>query len=154
MVLDRDLESPEITHAEVQRQLLVNRCDNGRLTQMVERTSRLEREARQQVVQSTLIRNIALAAKPYRSYPEVNLFKARMKRAQRGIEDRSPCLIIVGPSMFGKSAFARSIYTNPHVVSCQGITEPNLSGLDAEKHNCVILEELDVDVMTTNKELF
>ncbi len=56
--------------------------------------------------------------------------------------------------MFGKSAFARSIYTKPLVVSCQRNSEPDLSGLDAEKHNCVILEEMDVDVMTTNKELF
>jgi hypothetical protein len=144
----------KICHQEAVNQLLLNRCDNGRHTQTIERVSRLEREARQQVQQGALKCNIALAAKPYKSYAEVNLFKARMIRAIRRIEDRSPCLIIVGPSMFGKSAFARSIYTNPHVVSCQGITEPNLSGLDAEKHNCVILEELDVDVMTSNKELF
>jgi hypothetical protein len=144
----------KICHGEAIKQLLLNRCDNGRFTQMIERVSRLEREGRQQVEQGALKTNIALAAKPFKSYPEVNLFKARMIRAIRRIEDRSPCLIIVGPSMYGKSAFARSIYTNPHVVSCQGITEPNLSGLDAEKHNCVILEELDVDVMTTNKELF
>ena len=56
--------------------------------------------------------------------------------------------------MFGKRAIARSIYTKPLVVSCQGISEPPLSGLDAEKHNSVIMEELDVDVVATSKDMF
>ncbi len=56
--------------------------------------------------------------------------------------------------MFGKSAFARSIYIKPLVVSCQGASEPDISGLDAEKHNCVIMEELDVDVVATSKDMF
>ena len=74
----------KITHAEAQRQLLLNRCDNGRLTQMIDRTSRLERETRQQELQNALQNNIALAAKPCKSYPEVNFVQgpheARPKR--------------------------------------------------------------------------
>ncbi len=121
---------------------------------MIERTEKMERADRQQVRRGNLQNHVAVTSKPYTGYAEVNLFKARMKRAQRGIEDRSPMLVIVGPSMFGRSAFARSIYNSPHAVSCQGVAEPNLSGLDSEESNCVIMEEIDVDVVTNNKELF
>ena len=84
---------------------------------MIEGTEKMERADRQQVRRGNLQNHIASTSKPYTGYAEVNLFKARMKRAQRGIEDRSPMLVIVGPSMFGRSAFARSTYNSPHAVS-------------------------------------
>ena len=114
----------------------------------------MERADRQQVRRGYVQHHIALTSKPYTGYAEVNLLKARMKRAQRGIEDVFLMLAVVGPSMFGRSASVRSIYNAPHAVSCQGVAEATLSGLDSEEPNCVIMEEIDVDVVTNNKELF
>ena len=51
------------------------RCDDGKRTQMIERTEKMERADRQQVRQVDLLDHIALASKPYTKFAEVNLFK-------------------------------------------------------------------------------
>eukprot|EP00969_Alexandrium_andersonii_P340423 15046951-Alexandrium_andersonii.AAC.1 len=52
--------------------------------------------------------------------------------------------------------FAQGLWgvENTLVVTCQGVTEPNLRGFKRSQRKCIVFDEIDTSVATNNKQLF
>ena len=75
----------------------------------------------------------------------------------RVLDDRYKLLLLHGPSQTGKTALAKHLYGKEwtFVVDVQGATAPDLRKFDAEKHRCVVMDEMSAGagLILDNKKL-
>lgn len=93
--------------------------------------------------------------KPSRVVPEV-LNWMQSFQEQWGKSTRFPFLVLDGPSQFGKTMFAKSLFGPERtlVLSCQGVAQPNVKGFDRGKHAAIVMDEADHLMVFNNKQLF
>ena len=86
--------------------------------------------------QKTLERAQRLMAKrlPFKSYPEVDTFLEQYKFEA----DRYKFLVITGPSRYGKTSFAKSLFKNPFIHPCA----IDWYSYDDEEHDAIIFDDV------------
>ena len=97
---------------------------------------------------------------PFKFIPEVELWKLQFGSDERwsmyGRESRSKFLVLHGPSMYGKTQYAKSLFGFEHtlVVQCQNVDVPNLQAFRRSKHKAVIYDECPSTLIVKHKALF
>lgn len=93
--------------------------------------------------------------KPNKVVQEVLAWQARMGDAF-GTATRCPFLVLSGPSLFGKTTFAKNLWGAERslVLSCQGVKQPNMKKFRREQHKVVIFDEAHHSMVIGNKQLF
>ena len=73
-----------------------------------------------------------------------------------GSRSRFPFLVLHGPSQYGKTSFAVSIFgpAATLVVSCQNVQQPNLTRFDRTLHKCLVFDECEPELVLNNRQLF
>ena len=94
---------------------------------------------------------VAKDDKPFKRIPKVNKWKQSYKKKRR----RYKFLVLDGDSMFGKSAFATSLYGEAKTVliDCSGGQEPDGRGYDFFTHQCIIFDEMPLRSVIKHKRL-
>ncbi len=72
-------------------------------------------------------------------------------------EWRYPFLVLEGPSMVGKTQFARNLASTAEAVleiDCAGATEPDARGFQAQVHEVIIFDEASATMVLRCKKLF
>ena len=94
----------------------------------------------------------------WKSFPIVEEWKRQYLPASRGGPSiplrRFKFLVLHGPSRFGKSAFAKSLFPQCLVLQSQTCQEPYLRPFKRALHASVLFDELDWRVIVSNKLLF
>ena len=73
-----------------------------------------------------------------------------------GSRSRFPFLILHGPSQYGKTSFAVSLFgpAETLVVSCQNAQQPNLTQFQRSRHKCLVFDECEPELVLQNRQLF
>jgi len=103
-------------------------------------------------------KRLAHLVKPFRTILDVELWKLQYKSDQTGgpSASRFKFLVLNGPSCYGKTQFAKSIYGEKEtlLVPCQGVVQPNLKDYVNTKHKCIVYDEISSKTIVKNKALF
>ena len=127
------------------------------LTRLLDNLNRLRREretAAMLQTQAETEKLLALHKRPFRELPEVTEWLATF----REVKPRYKFLVLEGPSMVGKTHYARSL--SPNGVSavfeadCAGKNHPDLRALNASVHDTIIFDEASVQCVLLQKKLF
>ena len=116
---------------------------------------RLERDAA--AVQTSVNQTMAALAgkqKSFRKVPEVDAWLRTFDECCM----RYKFLVLEGPSMVGKTNFARSLspsgLTGVLEVDCAGKDHPDMRAFEVSKHDLVIFDECPASAVLLNKKLF
>lgn len=73
-----------------------------------------------------------------------------------GKDSRFKFLVLTGPSSFGKTQYAKSLWGSDYtlVVNCQNVMEPNLKAYSRRKHKAVIFDECACSTILFSKVTF
>ncbi|CAE7310316.1 unnamed protein product [Symbiodinium sp. CCMP2592] len=73
-----------------------------------------------------------------------------------GTRARFPFLVLVGPSQYGKTEYAKRLWGAERtlVLSCEGIRQPNLKGFQRQVHKCIVFDEGNEEMILSNRQLF
>ena len=89
--------------------------------------------------------------KTFKEVFEVELWKDTYSRSifNGGNETRFKFLVLEGPSRFGKTRFACSLFgmANTFLCQCQGVSQPSLTAYDPRVHKCIVLDEPSRDLV-------
>ena len=93
------------------------------------------------------------------SHPGIKEFLPQFDDSRYGVDHRKKCLLLIGDSQQGKSYKAVSLFDQEQTlkVSCQGLPSgvlPSLGRLDRDKHRAIVWDEIRVDQVLNNRELF
>ena len=91
--------------------------------------------------------------KPQKTYPAVEIFKRQFDQAIH----RYKFLVLSGPSMVGKTAFARSL-CDPGCetleINCASGAEPELRAYRLRKHGLILFDEIVASQVACQRKLF
>ena len=98
---------------------------------------------------------LLMKLKPFRIIPEV-IEWVRMFVQGYGKMTRFPFLVLDGPSMYGKTRFAESLFgpANTLTLSCQGISQPNMKAFERGRHEAIVFDEAHHRMVFSSKQLF
>ncbi|CAE7662212.1 unnamed protein product [Symbiodinium microadriaticum] len=73
-----------------------------------------------------------------------------------GTRARFPFLVLVGPSQYGKTEYARRLWDAARtlVLSCESIRQPNLKCFQRQVHTCIVFDEGSEEMVLSNRQLF
>ena len=83
-------------------------------------------------------------------------YKRDVPNAMYGVKARFKFLVLNGPSCYGKTQFAKSIFgvDNTLLVPCQNISSPCLKDYRRGVHKCIVFDECSSSIVVQNKMLF
>ena len=106
---------------------------------------RVQRKSMMEESQSILAK-LAQQARPFRVLPQLEEWKRQFlpvgsPGGPQAYKQRFTFLVLTGPSMYGKSSFARALWPNPYYLNVQGTVEPDLRAFDRRVHSHIIHDE-------------
>ena len=80
----------------------------------------------------------------------------RMFQGRYGQSTRFPFLVLTGESRMGKTRYAVNLFgsTRTLVVSCQGVSAPDLRKFSRAEHKAIVMGEADYKLVIGKKALF
>lgn len=92
---------------------------------------------------------------PFEKVDAVEAWKEELK-TQYGNAGRFPFLVLNGPSQFGKTRYAQSLFGKESslLVSCQNVAVPNLRSFQWGVHKAIIYDEANAQMVVDNKAIF
>ena len=83
-------------------------------------------------------------------------YKRDVPNAMYGVKARFKFLVLNGPSCYGKTQFAKSIFgvDNSLLVPCENISSPCLKDFRRGVHKCIVFDECSSSIVVQNKMLF
>ena len=113
------------------------------------------KQRREAAMREVLEVRLSHLQKPPRCLPEVTEW-LQLFTAGFGSRSRFPFLVLHGPSQYGKTSFAVSIFgpAATLVVSCQNVQQPNLTRFDRTLHKCLVFDEAEPELVLNNRQLF
>jgi hypothetical protein len=92
-------------------------------------------------------------------HPVVDKWVASFSPSAWGARRRWPSLILLGPSMVGKTCRAVDLWGHEKTlkVSCNGLQNgllPSLKDFDRERHSAIVFDELQPEQILANREIF
>ena len=89
--------------------------------------------------------DIEASQSAFRIVPEVEAWKASLSVRVNDagvLKSRQPFLVLVGPSQFGKTSFARRLFRTPYFLEMQQQKEPDMRAFVRGKHDSIVLDEV------------
>ena len=155
--IKNQLAKRKITISDAIREAIESR-DSARsfvteLEWLMQKESELFQKERALFLQS----QVKQGQRPFKPDPAIVLaWKDQYNPARVVTMSRFRPLVLEGPSRFGKSSYALSMYDpgTVLVLNCQDVKEPNLKSFDLQKHQAIIFEEASGAMIVANKMLF
>jgi hypothetical protein len=94
----------------------------------------------------------------FRSHPQILEWQKQFEAASKSRALRFKPLLLQGQSQSGKTRKAISLWGHARtlVVNCQGLQNhlPSLKGFDAQRHSCILFDEVNSRQVLSNKMVF
>jgi len=125
----------------------------------LESLARREAEWDERIEQACVCRRLCLLQQPFRTHPAVEKWMEQYAPSSLSVSSRFRCLLLLGASMQGKTSYAMSLFgaENTLKVSCSACPAgvmPSLRDFDRARHQAIVFDELQVDQVLSNRELF
>ncbi len=136
-------------------QMQLVECRGERAPDLCEKIRRLEAWRQQEEEQQQRLEVLAhWEKKAWRPVPEIREWREQYTRRPHPV--RYKFLVLVGRSQVGKTRFAMDQWgiERTLLVSCEGAQTPNLKRFDRAKHECIVFEEIRVDMVLKNRAVF
>ena len=95
---------------------------------------------------------------PFRDHPVVNEFLSQFDQRHYGVKGRFKFLVLVGPSVQGKTSKGLSLFPGETLKVCCGACEigvmPSLSGFNRHVHRAILFDEIRPDIVLKHREVF
>ena len=113
------------------------------------------KQRREAAMREVLEVRLSQLQKPARCLPAVTEW-LQLYTDGFGSRSRFPFLVLHGPSQYGKTSFAVSIFgpAATLVVGCQNVQQPNLTRFDRTLHKCLVFDECEPELVLNNRQLF
>jgi hypothetical protein len=136
----------KITHDVMERECLAAGISCKSWLQDVEwQAERMQQQA-MMAESEAILRKLASQAKPFRRLAAVEEWKKHfLAPGSPGgpalLPQRFIFLVLTGPSMYGKTSYARALWPEPFYLNVQGAVEPNLKDFRRGHHSHIIHDE-------------
>ena len=147
----------KLTTRAFRREIVRFRALNAqRLYEAIDFIAQAESEQKDRDQQRRLQRDVAKGLKPFREIPGIAEWMSAFDVERRtGHETRFKFLVLVGPSRFGKTQLAKSLFgvDRTLVLNCQNVDEPNLRPFERRDHRAIVFDEISPLTVVKNKVL-
>ena len=150
----------KVGHEAAKAEIIQARGHTNSYLQEVCRVERLEEELRTKAEQEEHRKMLALRSLPFRVIAVVDLWKRQYSADPNvgliGKEPRFKFLVLHGPSCFGKTQYAKSLWGDEKtlLVQCQQVVAPDIRNFTRSVHKCIIFDECRSKTVVQNKALF
>ena len=147
------------TAEDIQKDLLRSR-ERGALSAWDNMENLLSKERHQNLQAQILEIQVALRKqqKPFRSHELINVFLEQFSGRNWMKWSRFRFLVLVGPSVQGKTSKAMSLYPEETLKVCCGTCPdgilPSIAAFDWLKHKAIVFDEARPDQVLRNREVF
>ena len=136
----------KVGHEAAKAEIIQARGHTNSYLQEVCRVERLEEELRAKAEQEEHRKMLALRSLPFRAISEVDLWKRQYSSDPNvgliGKDPRFKFLVLHGPSCFGKTQYAKSLWGGEKtlLVQYQQVVAPDIRNFTRSVHKCIIFD--------------
>jgi len=150
----------KLSHSSAKSKIMQARGRVGVLLKEITTVESMEETLHIEIEQKRVEESLRAHMKPFWDVPLVNEWKAQYDKmgptVLYGIQARFKFLVLNGPSCYGKTQYAQSIF-GPAVtllVPCQNVSSPCLKDYRRSYHKCIVFDECSSSTVVQNKMLF
>ena len=144
----------KMTDASTIREITLSRCRGAAgIIRDINANTAWRRDCNEKAEQEWV--HLRVPFKASKMYPAVFSWMHSFSHGH-GEKTRFPFLVLNGPSRMGKTRYACNLYgkNKTLVLSCQGVSAPNLKVFRRHRHSCIVFDEASHDMVFKNKQVF